>query len=102
MFRPSSAAVATSREGQRSPRSGHAHLRQLPAGVPWSPNAVNEARACNACRQSFVRWEALIPADGSPPPEWKEGKMDEVEQADELGRRIISRAARVYDEKLMT
>jgi len=27
-----------------------------------------------------VRWEALIPADGSPPPEWKEGKMDEVEQ----------------------
>jgi hypothetical protein len=32
----------------------------------------------------------------------KEGKMDEVEQADELGRRIISRAARVYGEKLMT
>jgi hypothetical protein len=32
----------------------------------------------------------------------KEGKIDEVEQADHLGRRIISRAARVYDEKLMT
>jgi hypothetical protein len=37
-----------------------------------------------------------------PTAQHKEGKMDEVEQADELGRRIISRAARVYDEKLMT
>jgi hypothetical protein len=37
-----------------------------------------------------------------PTAQHKEGKMDEVEQADELGRCIISRAARVYDEKLMT